>query len=651
MSIYSNIDIETFTWVKGEVELTLGSASNELQKFVSTDDKESLYGLSNHLHQVVGSLQMLEMKALSSLMMEGELLVDDFTSPDSKMGKSTFVVLLDSAFSALKATFARIESGLPENPTDVVELINQMRSSRGLKGIEISSLFSPMIEVFPEVNSHKALKDKVYVERAKALRVYYQTFLLQWLRDNDDTAIDKMAMVIDKLFQMSTFGAVARLWWVASAYSDYVKHNDLGNKLVHSRIFRQIDDRFRELEQHGESALVRDPADELIKIMLFYTGVGEKRTERMDEIGDAFKLHEYFPALKLDEDAVDFSQLEANLANLKDNGDLPLTLIRQLVTSYFEVEQADSSGLVEILAQLEILEKATEKQDTGIVHEISAQASEVIRGMRRGLVQRDEDTGFHLASALMFIENSIHHPDDVDSNWLQNGQLKRQALIALNNQEELTDALDGTHLSGSERQALLDVVGSEVEENLKNIEEKLEQFGVDPTNTEILQGIDGKIRQVRGALQVLGEQKVSLLLKMAEDQFVALENGEVEPTAELNEALAISIGTMEEYVKGLQNKRTGMDYLLDRSITDLEVAIGKTVSRDDVEDLLYVASDSLFSWLTNQSDLALFTNLKSSLRDLTTLARKTKLSEVEHLVKEQDRLVDVISQEPAFLTD
>ncbi|MFT6031918.1 MAG: chemosensory pili system protein ChpA (sensor histidine kinase/response regulator) [Arenicella sp.] len=651
MSIYSKIDIETFMWIKGEVELTLDSASAELYSFVSTDNKESLYGLSNHLHQVVGSLQMLEMKALSSLIMEAELLVEDYTLADSKIGKASFVVLLESAFSALKATFTRIQSGLPENPTDVVELINQMRFSRGLKGVEISSLFSPMIEVFPEVNFHKALNEKVYRGRAKALHVYYQTFLLQWLRDNDHSAIDKLTMVIDKLFQMSVFGAVARLWWVASAYADCVKHNDFGNKSVHSLIFRQLDDRLRELENHGESALVRDPADELIKIMLFYTGVGEKRTERMDEISDAFKLHEYFPALKLDDDSVDFNQLEANLTELKNNGDLPLTIIRQLVTSYFETEQLDSSGLVDALAQLEILEKATEKEDAGIVYEVSAQAAEVIRGLRRGLIQRDEDTGFHLASALMFIESSIQNPSDVDGFWLQSGKLKRQALIALNNQEELTDALDGTHLSGSERQALLDVVATEVEENLKDIEAKLEEFSADISKTEILNGIDGKIRQVRGALQVLGEQKVGLLLKMAEEQFVALENGKVEPSAELNEALAVSIGTMEEYVKGLQNKRSGMDYLLDRSITDLEVAIGKTVSRDDVEDLLDGASDSLFSWLANQSDLALFTNLKSSLRDLTTLARKTKLSEIEHLVKEQDRLVDVISQEPAFLTD
>ena len=161
-------------------------------------------------------------------------------------------------------------------------------------------------------------------------------------------------MVFDKLYQMSAFGTVARLWWVATAYTDYVKHNDLGNKSVHSRIFRQLDDRFRDLEQLGESALVRDPGDELVKIMLFYTGVGEKRTERMDKIVNAFKLHEYFPALDLQTEAVDFTELEVNIEKAKIDHALPLPLIRQLVSAYFEEEQADTSGLDEVIDQVDL---------------------------------------------------------------------------------------------------------------------------------------------------------------------------------------------------------------------------------------------------------------------------------------------------------
>ena len=63
------------------------------------------------------------------------------------------------------------------------------------------------------------------------------------------------------------------------------------------------------------------------------------------------------------------------------------------------------------------------------------------------------------------------------------------------------------------------------------------------------------------------------------------------------------------------------------------------------------ASHSLFAWLEDQSNFDLFDQVKSALRDLLVLAKKTKFADVETLVKEQDRLVDIISQEPAFLTD
>jgi len=651
MSIYSNIDLETFLWVKGEVEVTLENARRELERFASSGDKEELHGLVNQLHQVVGSLQMLELKALSSLILESELLVENFTAEDSTLDKSSLVVLLDESFTALQSTFSRIESGLPENPTDVVELINKIRSIRGQEEIEISSLFSPMIDVFPEVDSQKALRDDVYIRRAKALRVYYQSFMLQWLRDSDDTSVVKIRLVFDKLLAMSTFGAVARLWWVATAYADYIQYNDLKNKTAHSRILRQLDDLFRELELQGESALVRKPGEELIKLMLFYIGVGEKRTERMDEIVGAFSLEEYFPALKTSVEEFDEELLRTEFEALNKQGELPLPLIRQLVTNYFEVEQQDNKGLAEIIEQLQIVCDAAGKHELGVFSEILNASVETAKGIRNGLIERNEDSGFHLASALIFVENSLSASDAIDENWFNNGKVKLRALTALNNQEEITPDMDGVNLTGSERQALLDVVSIEVEENLKMIEENLEEFSLAPTERLLLAGIDSKVRQVRGALQVLGEQKIGLLLKLAEEQFSGLESNELAATPQLLEALAIAVGTMEEYVKGLKVNRQGMDVMLDRSITDLEVVIGKKVSRDDVEDLIDNASDSLFSWLSNQADFELFTNLKSSLRDLNVLAKKTNLRDVEHLVDEQNRLVDVISQEPAFLTD
>ena len=284
MSAYSNIDRETFNWVRSEVDVTVGTVRRELQKFVTSDDKQDLDDLVNHLHQVVGSLQMIELKSLSTLMIESELLLENFIAPDSGIEKTSFCKLFESSLNVLDSSFARIDKGLPESPIEVVELINRIRELRGEEHVEISALFSPMIEIYPEVNSQRALKDQEYIKRATALRKLYQVYLLEWLRNADAKAVQRIRLVFEKLSQMSTFGSVSRIWWVATAYVDYLENNKLKNRLVHGRILRELDDHLRSLELQGESALVRDPGEELIKVMLFYIAMGETRTEKMNEI-------------------------------------------------------------------------------------------------------------------------------------------------------------------------------------------------------------------------------------------------------------------------------------------------------------------------------------------------------------------------------
>ena len=176
MSAYSTIDRETFDWVKTEVDSALKDAGVELHAFDTSDNKEKLYEVSNHLHQIVGSLQMLELKSLSTLIMESELLVEDYIASDKSIEKSAFLVLLESAFSALIFSLQKSGPGSIESPIPLVELINQIRAVRGLDAIEISSLFSPVIDVFPEVDAQHSLRDDQYRKRASALRDRFQVF-------------------------------------------------------------------------------------------------------------------------------------------------------------------------------------------------------------------------------------------------------------------------------------------------------------------------------------------------------------------------------------------------------------------------------------------------------------------------------------------
>ena len=649
MTVYSNIDSETFKWVRSEVETTLDGAQRQLQQHISSGYKDNLHELINQLHQIVGSLQMLELKSLSTLMLESEYLIEDYSQSSSEISLSSFSVLLDNAFSTLSSGFDLIEQGSPERPIEVIELINQIRAVRGKEDIEIGALFSPMIEIFPEVNSKRALKDAEYIERAKALRKLYQVVLLEWLKGKETNSVEKMVLIFDKLSQMSTFGSVSRIWWVAAAYADYLDNNEILNKSVNGRVLRELDDRLRSLEIQGESALVRDPGEELIRTMLLYIAMGSQRTERMDEIASAFNLREYFPALQTEADLTDIKSYPVKLKGLGREINAPLARVRESISQYFEKQPADSALLKVVSEQLKEVIDNTQKHDTQIIVDLLNECNSTVIGLSNNTIENNEDTAFYLASALIYIDSSISHAENFGRNTFRNGQQKLKTLRALNNQEELT--ADDSEFANDDRQALLDAIGSEVIESIRQVETQVEEFSKNYENVEVLDGADETVRQIKGAVQVLGDQKLSLFLQLVEDQFTQVQRKEVKTTPILIEALAISIGITEEYVKGLQMGRANMDYLLDRGHSDLEVAVGKKVSRSDVETLLDESSDSLFSWLAKQSDFELFTNLKLNLRDLSTLARKTGLNDLDQIIREQNRVVDIISQEPAYLTD
>ncbi|HAU67342.1 MAG TPA: hypothetical protein DCW52_02975, partial [Gammaproteobacteria bacterium] len=637
MANHSSIDLETFKWVKGEVDVTLLRAEEQVQQYVRSDDKVDLVNLVNNLHQVVGSLQMLELKSLSTLLLETEELVEDFIQKGSSIRKASFVVLVDSSLGLLRANMARIEQGQAERSIEIVELVNQVRAVRGQDEIEISSLFSPGIEVFPQVNAESALRDKVYTKRAGVLRNHYQLALLDFLKDKPKPGAEKMRSVFEKVFAMSAFGSVARLWWVATAYADFLSLNKINNRAVHTRILRQIDDLLRDLSKMGESALVSDPADELVKIMLFYSVAGEQRSERMSEIVEAFRLQDYFIETSSVASQEELNELMKNLIALAPVAKARVSKTRDLATDYFESEAPSDEHLTSLIDELAALQSSAEQHNVGPIADLCKEAQELVSKIRLGDVVADDETGFHLASAIIFIDTSVSFPNEYDADAHETGQDKLLALRAVLDSTSGNVAPNSGTMNRRERKELLNVIGSEIERNLKEVESRLEAFAIDMNDAEQLVGIGDKVTQVRGALQVLGEQKVSLLLTIAEQEFRAIERQDKVATSELVEALAISVGTIEEYVRGLKSGRVDMDYILDRSITDLEVAIGRRVMRADVETLLESASGSLIAWLGDQSDFELFNKLKSSHRDLTVLARKTKLIKVDHLIREQDR--------------
>ena len=73
------------------------------------------------------------------------------------------------------------------------------------------------------------------------------------------------------------------------------------------------------------------------------------------------------------------------------------------------------------------------------------------------------------------------------------------------------------------------------------------------------------------------------------------------------------------------------------------------VSRADVEELISKSTESLNVWLNEVSNFAALTQLRRHLRDISKLSRQTGLENIVELVGEENRLLDLVADDPSLL--
>ena len=143
-------DYVALEWVKGEIAETLKQAHQAIEAVL--DDPQAFPGLDeclDYIHQVHGSLQMVEFYGAALLAEEMEHLVEALH-------------LLLQALGQLPIYLDRVQSARRDLPLVVLPLINDLRSARGESLLSETSLFSPQLPDFPplsaEATCHNGLK-------------------------------------------------------------------------------------------------------------------------------------------------------------------------------------------------------------------------------------------------------------------------------------------------------------------------------------------------------------------------------------------------------------------------------------------------------------------------------------------------------------
>ncbi|MEO5963757.1 MAG: Hpt domain-containing protein, partial [Thermomonas sp.] len=125
------IDHTALGWVKPEIDETLRQARIEIEAFAeSPDEVERMQGCAAYLHQVQGTLRMLELHAPAMVAAEMEQLAHALAA-DSTAGRDDACSALMRGVVQLPDYLERLQDGHRDIPIVLLPLLNELRAARG----------------------------------------------------------------------------------------------------------------------------------------------------------------------------------------------------------------------------------------------------------------------------------------------------------------------------------------------------------------------------------------------------------------------------------------------------------------------------------------------------------------------------------------
>lgn len=653
MSTPNRVDTSTLGWVKNEIEQTLGQAREALQRYVDAgDDLTPLRLFANNVHQVAGTLQMVELDGAAQLAQEAESLASAMVSgridgEDSQAANE----LLGEGLDRLSGYMERLARGHPDRPVDNVDMINALRRARRAEALEPYSLFHPDLAVYPSRDTPAPeLDGDHHAERIRELRRTYQMSLLKWLRGQDpDQSWQGLADTVAELFDLSRFQVSMQLWWVARAYLDVLRETELGRDDPRKHPLAQLDQIMRKLAEDSEAAIAREGSENLVRYMLYHIGRSEVRTDTARSVIQLFDLDMWLgtgpepPALP------ESGVLEA----LRDRTMEPLRAVQGALDEYSRAGRADDAFTASE-GQLNDIAEAAREAGVDELADLASGVRDLLFGDQA--VNHSEEALLSAARALLFIEQTLAHPGEVGNDWPHEAGSAIDELAAyadaggpsmgIESREIDTQALDAQEL-----RRLVHAVAGQIEDNLKEAEQNLERFARDATDTDSLGAVVDSLQQVHGAVRMLGQHRLCDLLELAIGQLRTIMAGDTYATDPLMDALAVAIGTTDAYVRGMERDAPNIDTLLSRAMQELEEAVAEDAAAAvDPGSTLNQIQDSFDVWVADNADYEAFRTLRRSLRDIGALAHDRGELSLQRIAQEMTNLVDIVMDDPSFLS-
>lgn len=294
-----NRNFAALDWVVGEIDETLKQARQSLEAYVENpQDSTRIRFCLTHIHQVHGSLQMVEFFGAALLAEEMEAIAQALMNHDVASDAEAHEVLM-RAILQLPIYLEQVKAKRNDDPGSLLPLLNDLRAARGSSLLSESQFFSPDISPAQKVSGEKnpaqsnAAQYKAVLDKLRKMYQYAASGVIKGVKVDEN--IKYLEKVFTRLHVLTSGTARQPLWDIALAVVEGLDSEQIQISVSLKSLMRQLDKEIRLLAEHGAKALNSFTREELIKNLLYYVARSHAETPRILRLRKEYALDSALP--------------------------------------------------------------------------------------------------------------------------------------------------------------------------------------------------------------------------------------------------------------------------------------------------------------------------------------------------------------------
>jgi chemosensory pili system protein ChpA (sensor histidine kinase/response regulator) len=289
-------DYIALEWLGGEIAESLRQCDVLLSNFLHSSNHEALERAAALMHQVQGSLRMVEFSGAALLVDEMEQTIAAVIR--GGVAESDYVKAVKYCVEQLPGYLQKMLKERRELPASLILIFNELRMVSGAALLSSSVLFNPKLDAF-ELGAvvDSSMTEATFVELSGKLLKMYQIAITAYLRGgNDKQNLLYVGKVCGRAAKLCAGQEQQVLWLAALALVEGLLNESIASYSTTGQLLGQLGEQLARFPERG-LIVVAEPLDQtLLKNILFYIASSGANSRYILETRQRHHLQSVFDA-------------------------------------------------------------------------------------------------------------------------------------------------------------------------------------------------------------------------------------------------------------------------------------------------------------------------------------------------------------------